>query len=474
MEVTLTLSHWLYLFVVLGVVAAMVLKRDVVLPCIVGIFALGLVWNLSLDGATAISGIIGAVQTMFNALLKAGEELFDIMLVIALMVAMLKAMQKMGSDVLMVSPARRLMFNPHVAFFALGLVMYVCALFFWPTPATALVGIMLVPVAISAGLPAMAAAMAVNILGHGMALSGDWVIQGAPGLSERNAGLEPGAILGDAVILSLVAGFVAITVAYLMMRKQIVEQSKLVVKSELVAAAASDVKVTKKNLAFAIIVPATFIVIIFIMILSRYLDFLPHLRGGAATALLGGAATALLIALSIGNDGNKALETSVGHLREGFLFAIKIFAPVIPIAAFFFLGGREAAAILGEGAPRLLFELGTALSNAIPLNNVALSFGNLFVGIITGLDGSGFSGLPLTASLAQSLGSAAGIRVEALAAIGQMGAVWSGGGTLTAWAFGLVATAGIAGVNPMDLARKNFIPVMCGLTAAAIVAIFLM
>jgi hypothetical protein len=259
-----------------------------------------------------------------------------------------------------------------------------------------------------------------------------------------------------------------------MMRKQIVEQSKLVVKSELVAAAASDVKVTKKNLAFAIIVPATFIVIIFIMILSRYLDFLPHLRGGAATALLGGAATALLIALSIGNDGNKALETSVGHLREGFLFAIKIFAPVIPIAAFFFLGGREAAAILGEGAPRLLFELGTALSNAIPLNNVALSFGNLFVGIITGLDGSGFSGLPLTASLAQSLGSAAGIRVEALAAIGQMGAVWSGGGTLTAWAFGLVATAGIAGVNPMDLARKNFIPVMCGLTAAAIVAIFLM
>lgn len=473
MEVTLTLSHWLYLFVVLTVVAAMVLKRDVVIPCLIGIFALGLVWNMSLEGANVVTTVVGAVQTMFRALLTAGEDLFDIMLVIALMVAMLKAMQKMGADVLMVSPARRLMFNPHVAFFALGLVMYVCALFFWPTPATALVGIMLVPVAISAGLPAMAAAMAVNILGHGMALSGDWVIQGAPGLSERNAGLAEGAILNEAIILSLVTGFVAITVAYFMMRKQIIAQSKTVVKSELVAAA-SDIQVTKKNLTFAILVPATFIIIIGLMIASGYIDAIPALRGGAATALLGGAATALLITLSFANDGNKALESSVGHLREGLLFAVKVFAPVIPIAGFFFLGGGDAVKILGEGAPRLLFDLGTAVSNAIPLNNVALSFGNLIVGIITGLDGSGFSGLPLTASLAQSLGSAAGIRVEALAAIGQMGAVWSGGGTLTAWAFGLVATAGIAGVNPMDLARKNFIPVMCGLTAAAIVAIFLM
>jgi hypothetical protein len=61
-----------------------------------------------------------------------------------------------------------------------------------------------------------------------------------------------------------------------------------------------------------------------------------------------------------------------------------------------------------------------------------------------------------------------------MAAIGQMGAVWSGGGTIAAWAFGLVATAGVAGVNPLDLARKNFIPVACGLTAASIVAVFML
>lgn len=466
MEVTLTLSHWIYLFFVLVVVAAMVMKRDVVLPCIVGIFTIALVYN---GGA-----IVPAVQTMFNALFVAGTDLFDIMLVIALMVAMLKAMSKMGADNLMVAPARRLMVNPHVAFFALGGIMYICALFFWPTPATALVGVMLLPIAIKAGLPAMAAAMSVNILGHGMALSGDLVIQGAPGLSESTIGLESGAMLNEVAILSLVVGAVAISVAYFMMRKEIKLKSGTEVSGGILAASDTDVQPTAKSKVFAVIVPVAFLLVIAVMIISSFENNFLSLKailGGDATALLGGTATALLIAMAIGNDGHKALEGIVGHLREGLLFAIKIFAPVIPIAGFFFLGSGAAADIMGEGAPGLLFDLGRALANSLPMNNVILSFGNLIVGIITGLDGSGFSGLPLTASLAQALAPGS---VEALAAIGQMGAVWSGGGTLTAWAFGLVATAGVAGVNPMDLARKNFVPVICGLAVAAIVAVFLM
>ena len=475
MDVTLTLSHWIYLAFVLIVVAAMVMKRDVVLPSIVGIFVIGFVYAATVPDGTFFGAIIPAFQTMFRALLTAGEDLFDIMLIIALMVAMLKAMGKMGADNLMVAPARRLMVNPHVAFFALGGIMYICALFFWPTPATALVGVMLLPVAIKAGLPAMAAAMSVNILGHGMALSGDLIIQGAPGLSERTIGLEPGAILNEVAILSLVTGLVAISVAYMMMRKEIKASAGLELKSDLLTAAETDVKPSSKAKGFAILVPVAFLSVIAVMIISSFEGNFLGLNaivGGGATALLGGTATALLIANCIGNDGNKALESIVGYLREGMLFAVKIFAPVIPIAGFFFLGSGAAAGILGEGAPGLLFDLGRALANNLPLNNFALSFGNLIVGIVTGLDGSGFSGLPLTASLAQSLAPGS---VEGLAAIGQMGAVWAGGGTLTAWAFGLVATAGVAGVNPMDLARKNFIPVMSGLAVAALVAaLFLM
>lgn len=192
MDITIGFTHWLYLGVVIVVLAAMIMKRDVVLPCLVGIFLIGLVYT---------SSLVGATQTLFNALMVAGEDLFDIMLVIALMVAMLKSLQRMGSDVLMVSPAKKLMVSPTIAFLVLGFVMYIAALFFWPTPATALVGVILIPVAINAGLPAISAAMAVNILGHGMALSSDWVIQGAPGLTERSAGLAPGAVLNEVIIL---------------------------------------------------------------------------------------------------------------------------------------------------------------------------------------------------------------------------------------------------------------------------------
>jgi hypothetical protein len=474
--VVLTASHWIYLLFIVIVVITMVLKRDVVLPCLIGIFIIGLLYAQG----SVVSRVVFAVQSSFNALMIAGMDLFDIMLVIALMVAMLKAMQKLGSDYLMVSPARKLMVNPHLSFFALGSVMYVCALFFWPTPATALVGVMLIPVAVKAGLPPMAAAMAVNIFGHGIALSGDLVIQGAPGLSERSAGLASGSMLGNVAILSWVTGIVAILVAYFMMRKEItincakVASGELAACSELVTLAEPKVRKDNKAMISAIVVPAVFISIIILMISSKFIEAIPHIRGGDATALLGGAAVAMLIFNTILEEGHYALESLVGHLREGMGFAIKIFTPVIPIAGFFFLGAGAAADILGEGAPRLLFDLGTKLAASLPMNKVALSFGNMFIGVITGLDGSGFSGLPLTASLAQSIGGAAGVSVPAMAAIGQMGAVWSGGGTIAAWAFGLVATAGVAGVNPLDLARKNFIPVACGLTAASIVAVFML
>ena len=121
-----------------------------------------------------------------------------------------------------------------------------------------------------------------------------------------------------------------------------------------------------------------------------------------------------------------------------------------------------------------MFDIGQWLSAQIPMGKVSLAFGLLITGIITGLDGSGFSGLPLTGSLAAALAGPAGYDVPALAVIGQMGAIWSGGGCLTPWAFGLAATAGIAGVDPQALVRKNFIPVGIGLVASTLVGILLM
>ena len=454
----LGLTHWAYLIFVIAVVVAMILRRGVVLIAALGTLVIALVFT----GGDLISSL----QKLFGSFMEAGTSLFDIMLVIAMMVAMLKTMESMGSDYLMVAPIKKLLQSPTSAFFILGIIMYVCALFFWPTPATALVGVILVPVAVKAGMPAMAAAMTVNILGHGMALSGDIVLQGAPAITAGAADVPIEGILTNGAILSITAGVVAIIIAFFMVRNELAE-GKGAEDSPLVEAQPRD-SYSGGARFISIAVPFVFIVLVIFMAATG-------IRGGAATSLLGGTAAFFILLGSLISHGHQALEKAGEYIREGLMFSIKIFAVVIPIAGFFYLGAPgPAEAILGEGAPGLLFDLGEAFAAAIPISNIPVAFGVMIMGVITGLDGSGFSGLPLVGSMASALGTPLGINVSILAALGQVGSVFSGGGTLTAWAFGLVATAGVAGVSPIDLARKNFIPVVSGLTVATIVAIIMM
>ena len=59
-----------------------------------------------------------------------------------------------------------------------------------------------------------------------------------------------------------------------------------------------------------------------------------------------------------------------------------------------------------------------------------------------------------------------------LAAIGQMGSIWTGGGTIVAWS-SLVAVAGFAGVSVTELVRRNFFPVVVGLLVSTLVALLI-
>jgi hypothetical protein len=72
--------------------------------------------------------------------------------------------------------------------------------------------------------------------------------------------------------------------------------------------------------------------------------------------------------------------------------------------------------------------------------------------------------------LSGALGHVAGIAPATLAAVGQMGNIWSGGGTLVAWS-SLIAVAGFARVPVIDLARRCFLPVIAGLVLAALAAL---
>ncbi|MFN5719864.1 MAG: hypothetical protein ACK463_35955, partial [Bradyrhizobium sp.] len=228
---------------------------------------------------------------------------------------------------------------------------------------------------------------------------------------------------------------------------------------------------------FAVATPLAFLCVIAVMVLAK-LGIGHDLKGGDAAALVGGVAAMLMIcASSISENLRKFLDTSADHVTEGFVFAFKAMGSVLPIAGFFFLGAEPglSAPILGvpaAQAPSLLFELIQTAQAWIPGNEFFVAFGILISGMITGIDGSGFAGLPLTGSLSGALAPSVGMQPATLAAIGQMGAVWTGGGTLVAWS-SLIAVAGFARVPVFQIVRTAMVPVLTGLAVSTVCAVLI-
>lgn len=538
----LTAAHWVYLIGIVVILVTMILRKNIVVPAVAATFVTALVFSHSL---------ITGLASIFNASLVAATSLFNIFLIIALVTAMLGALRALGADLRMVTPFRRVMRNGHSSFWVLVVVTYAISLFFWPTPAVPLIGAVLIPVAIRAGLSPMGVGMVVAIAGQGMALSSDYVIRVAPGLSAKAAGANPDVVADRSLILSLIVGGVALAIAYLMefrkMRRPAPElldeweasESALLdtrpatpdrePDRELVGASAAPAgstgggggtllatadggsggsasgddptvghgvalrgtpaagsggpgELTASNdrmaTLFAILVPAAYLLLIAYFVVAKADPNVTDLKGGDAAALVGGVAAVLLVAAAAVKDRGRFLETSAAHVVDGLVFAFKAMGVVLPIAGFFFLGnGDFAAQILGVGAgqkaPAFLFDIVQAGQAHIPTNGLITGFGVLVIGMIAGLEGSGFSGLPLTGALAGSLGPAVHMSPETLASIGQMGNIWSGGGTLVAWS-SLVAVAGFARVPVVELARKCFIPVVTGLIVATLFAVLLL
>lgn len=457
----MTFGHWLYTLGITVVVITMILRRNVLIPCVLFTFLLG--WNF-------FGSISKGIQTIFNASIVAGSDLLGIFMIIGLMVALLKALSVTGTDEMMVVPLKRLMGGPLVSYLVLAVTTLVVSIFFWPTPAVPLVGALLAPLAIKMGLSPMLAAMAIALAGQGLALGGDIIIQGAPGLTAASAGVPVEMITLKGGILSLVAGVIALILAYLWNRKDMY-YSKMHPVVTGVDSTTGEQKWSPrertKGKTLLILLSISMVYVIFAL-------FKYNLKGGDASAMLGGVALLLAVIASLYVSGRKGLDYMADYLADGLVFAFRVMGPIIPIAGFFFLGNPEASAqILAEGAPGYLFDLGKMLSQVIPPTGFLAAFGLLFVGLLTGLDGSGFSGLPLVGTLAGAMAGGDIGTASTLGAIGQIGAIWSGGGTLVAWC-SLVAVAGIVGVPVLELVRRNFLPVMIGLSTAVIVAVIFM
>ncbi|CAH1213427.1 hypothetical protein PAECIP111891_03968 [Paenibacillus allorhizoplanae] len=469
MDIQLLPIHWVYLVFIGFILTLLVKRRDTTMICVVGIFTLGLLATETLSGS--VSGV-------FNSFIYATKELMGTIMIISIIVAMSRVLIRTGINETMVAPLTKFLRTPALAFWGIGIIMMVTSWFFWPSPAVALIGAVLLPVAVRVGLPALGAAMAMNLFGHGIALSGDYIIQGAPKLTADAAGLPVSSVMEASIPLVIVMGLVTTITAFWLMRRDmkngkwrsglidsrleesgglvpVDEESKLLIRERL-----------KRSLAIAI--PVLFALDVIAM-------FVLNLQGGDATALVGGTAVFILIAVTLIAHRNAGVEKITSYLIEGFVFGFKVFGPVIPIAAFFYLGDSAITDLFGkilpEGSHGIVNDLGVALAGVVPLNGAIGAVTLTVVGAITGLDGSGFSGISLAGSIAQLFATAIGSGAAVLTALGQVAAIWVGGGTLIPWA--LIPAAAICGVSPFELARRNLKPVLFGLAVTTIVAMFL-
>ncbi|TJX14062.1 hypothetical protein E9840_07255 [Tissierella creatinini] len=464
MNVDLSVLHYIFLVFTLLILIVMIRKRDTTLVCIAGIFLLAIVAT----GSPSTS-----VMTIFNSFIFAITELLGTILIISVIVAMSTILTKSGINEIMISPFTRLIKTPTLAYWTIGIVMMVISWFFWPSPAVALVGAVMLPVAVQVGLPALGVAMAMNLFGHGIALSSDIIIQGAPKLTADAAGIAVGDVISASIPLVLVMGLVTTVTAFIFLRKDLksgnlkADDSYVITKEDEYKEFKNILKpFTKKRLA--VIIPLLFVIDVVIM-------FKLKLAGGDATALIGGTSIFILILLSILLHKDSALEEITKYMVKGFKFGFEVFGPVIPIAAFFYLGDSGFITVIGEFLPQgsqgIVNDLGLALANAVPLNSSIGAATLTGVGAITGLDGSGFSGISLAGSVAKLFGAALGRGVATLTALGQVAAIWVGGGTLIPWA--VIPVAAICGVDPFELTRRNFKPVVIGLVVTTIVGMFL-
>lgn len=470
MVIQLAAIHWVYLIFVVAIIGFMLMRRDTTLVCIAGILGIGILATLTIEGS--VSGI-------FNSFIYAIKELIGTILIISIIVAMSRILIRTGINEVMIAPFARFMRTPTLAFWGIGLIMMVTSFFFWPSPAVALIGAVLLPVALRVGLPALGAAVAMNLFGHGIALSGDYIIQGAPKLTADAAGIGVSEVMQASIPLVIIMGLVTTVAAFWMMRRDmrtgkwndgLIER---IDHQEAITGSTDSndnavLSLTSKRV-LAIVIPVLYALNVVAM-------FAFNLQGGDATALVGGTSILIMLAVTMMTYRGKGLEKTTGYLIEGFLFGFRVFGPVIPIAAFFYLGDAGFFSLFGEkilpeASNGIVNDLGVALAHEVPVNGVVGSITLSLVGAVTGLDGSGFSGISLAGSIAQLFGTAIGSGTATLTALGQVAAIWVGGGTLVPWA--LIPAAAICGVSPFELARRNFKPVLIGLLVTTIVAMFL-
>ncbi len=450
------LIHYIYISFIIIIIVFLIMRKDIILICILGLFTIGYIYSGS---------ILEGVQTVYRGIIVSGTEFWNIIVIISLIVSMSNVLTDIGADVIMIQPINKLIKKPSSSFWVMGLMMMVSSFILWPSPAVALIGAIILPAAIKAGLPSIWAACTMNIFGHGVAISADYFIQGAPSITAKGASISDPAILMKAQLpLWITMSIVTTVVSFLMMKRDI---KKTVYKEKsLIEKKKNNSLLSEKVKIVAIITPLIFLFTIYLMYKYQF-------KGGDAAALISGVSVIIMIlAVIVKNDFKNVLATVSEYIKSGFIFGIKTFAPILIVGAFFFLGNEETSIkILGDQARGYLSDIGLYISNTISLSKYSAVIIQSVTSLISGLGGAGFSALPLVGTISKTLSSAVNIDTVNLASLGQIFAMWVGGGTITPW--GVIPVAAICKVDPVELSKKNIIPVFTGFIVTIIVAVII-
>lgn len=458
------LIHWIFLALFITIIYLMIIKKDTMFSYLIAILIFGLF---------ATGSIIKAVEGIFGSLLYAFKDLSSIIFAIACITSLSKLLEKTGILEFYLKPLTKIIKNKYIGFWIIGIVTLVISLFFYPSPTVLLIAMIFLPVAKKVNMSIMWVAVSLNLFAHGFASSGDYILHAAHSLVAKAANIPVEKLMIANIPIWLVMGLTTTTVAFILLCKN-EKKSKKTNKNE--------EKVEKKNLtpnnSLYNISKRKKMIFSYITLGSLLLDvalmFVLQLKTADASALLCGTVIIIVCLISIfGLKDSTEIEKS---LTYGAKYSIELFIKAIPMAAFFYLGDAAFNTIYGEGilnsaSEGIINDLGVALTNVFPINKVTAVLVTGGLGAITGLDGSGISGISLVGTTAALLTQSFSNGTAVVASFGQILAKYVGSGCLVPVAALPVAIA--CNIDVRELIKLNIKPILIGAIITGIVTLFL-
>jgi len=297
--IQLTAAHWVYAFFVVMVFISIATKIDTAIIAVVGMFTLG--W---ITLGTPIAGL----QAIFNGITRAGIVLIEVVAIISIVVGMAKALEPMGVMILMVRPFKKFFKTPALTWWITGILMYGFSLFLWPSPASALIGGLLLPAGLAVGVPAITMAMSMNLFGHGVMLSQDLLIQAAPNLTASAALVPVNDILAASMPLNIVASIVCIAIAWFFYaRKDIKDFAGTTAKYPSSYIQSEEFRDTESR-HFSTPAKVAAVTIPIVLVLDALALIFLEIRGGDATAVLGGTCIVMMSIFLLWEYGRPGIE----------------------------------------------------------------------------------------------------------------------------------------------------------------------